>query len=154
MVICLERGANDFAYGPAGATGSPSSLAPVKSRMVYLSGAGLPRLSWKKRPLNGCSVVVVSFLQQCAKLLAGKNASVVTYFMSSGILNLKSVSWRDGLKVTTYVPWKVKSLVQKRMRLILHPVSERSTQQFCTDDLDPQGTQLTEVHQKKTVIKP
>jgi len=26
----------------------PSSLAPVKSRMVYLSGAGLPRLSWKK----------------------------------------------------------------------------------------------------------
>ena len=26
----------------------PSSLAPVKSRMVYLSSAGLPRLSWKK----------------------------------------------------------------------------------------------------------
>jgi len=26
----------------------PPSLAPVKSRMVYLSGAGLPRLSWKK----------------------------------------------------------------------------------------------------------
>jgi len=34
--------------------------------------------------------------------------------MSSGILNLKSVSWGDGLKVTTYVPWKVKSLVQKK----------------------------------------
>jgi len=27
---------------------TPSSLASVKSRMVYLSGAGLPRLSWKK----------------------------------------------------------------------------------------------------------
>jgi len=26
----------------------PSSLASVKSRMVYLSGVGLPRLSWKK----------------------------------------------------------------------------------------------------------
>jgi len=26
----------------------PSSLASVKSRMVYLSTAGLPRLSWKK----------------------------------------------------------------------------------------------------------
>jgi len=26
----------------------PSSLTPVKSRMVYLSGASLPRLSWKK----------------------------------------------------------------------------------------------------------
>jgi len=37
-----------FAYGPADATAIPSSLAPVKSRMVCLSGAGLPRLSWKK----------------------------------------------------------------------------------------------------------
>jgi len=37
-----------FAYGPADATATSSSLSPVKSRMVYLSGAGLPRLSWKK----------------------------------------------------------------------------------------------------------
>jgi len=37
-----------FAYGPADATATPSSLAPVKSRMVYLSGAGLPMLSWEK----------------------------------------------------------------------------------------------------------
>jgi len=44
-----------FAYGSADATVTSSSLAPVKSRMVYLSGASLPRLSWKKRPLNGCS---------------------------------------------------------------------------------------------------
>ena len=36
------------AYGPADATATPSSLASVKSRMVYLSDAGLPRLSWKK----------------------------------------------------------------------------------------------------------
>jgi len=41
VVICLER-------GPADATATSSSLAPVKSRMVYLSGASLPRLSWKK----------------------------------------------------------------------------------------------------------
>jgi len=47
VVICLQRGAND-SYGPADATAIPSFLAPVKSRMVYLSGAGLPRLSWKK----------------------------------------------------------------------------------------------------------
>jgi len=33
---------------PADATATSSSLAPVKSRMVYLSGAGLPRLSLKK----------------------------------------------------------------------------------------------------------
>jgi len=44
-----------FAYGPADATATPSSLAAVKFRMVYLSGADLPRLSWKKRLLNGCS---------------------------------------------------------------------------------------------------
>jgi len=37
-----------FAYGPADAIATPSSPAPVKSIMVYLSGAGLPRLSWKK----------------------------------------------------------------------------------------------------------
>jgi len=47
-----------FAYGPADATDTPSSLAPVKSRMVYLSGTGLSRLSRKKRLLNGCGVVV------------------------------------------------------------------------------------------------
>jgi len=36
-----------FVYGPADATATPSSVAPVKSRMVYRSGAGLPRLFWK-----------------------------------------------------------------------------------------------------------
>jgi len=44
MVICLELGAN----GPADATTIPSSLAPVKSRMVYLSGACLPGCPGKK----------------------------------------------------------------------------------------------------------
>ena len=34
---------------PADATATPSSLAPVKSRMVCLSGAGL------RKSLNGCS---------------------------------------------------------------------------------------------------
>jgi len=44
-----------FACGPADATANPSSLVPVKSRIVYLSGASLHRLSWKK----GCSMDVV-----------------------------------------------------------------------------------------------
>jgi len=49
MVICLQQSANnDLHIGPADATATPSSLAPVKSRTVYLSSAGLPRLSWKK----------------------------------------------------------------------------------------------------------
>jgi len=30
-------------------------LLSVKSRLVYLSRASLPRLSWEKRPINGCS---------------------------------------------------------------------------------------------------
>jgi len=41
------------AYGPADATATPSSLALVKSRMVYLSGASLPGCPGKK-PLNRC----------------------------------------------------------------------------------------------------
>jgi len=47
MVISLEQGADDLHMGPADATATPSSLAPVKSRMVYLSGVNLPSLSWK-----------------------------------------------------------------------------------------------------------
>jgi len=47
-----------IAYGSADATATPSSLAPVKSRMVHVSGAGLPRLTWK-RPLNGCTQCVI-----------------------------------------------------------------------------------------------
>jgi len=31
-----------------------TTLAPVKSRIVHLSDAGLPRLSWKKA-VKGCS---------------------------------------------------------------------------------------------------
>jgi len=60
VVICLERGANDLHNnGPDDATATRSSLAPAKSRMVYLSGAGLYPGCPGKRPLNGCSVVVV-----------------------------------------------------------------------------------------------
>ena len=46
MVICLERGATDLHMVQLMPL-PPHHLAPVKSRMVYLSGDGLPRLSWK-----------------------------------------------------------------------------------------------------------
>jgi len=46
MVIRLQQGANDFHMVQLMAL--PSFLASFKSRMVYLSGASLPRLSWKK----------------------------------------------------------------------------------------------------------
>jgi len=48
LVVVFFLVLTQFAYGPADATATPSSLALVKSRMVYLSGASLPRLSWKK----------------------------------------------------------------------------------------------------------
>ena len=50
MVICLERGADCLhmvqlmPLHPQTA----SSLASFTWRLVYLSGTGLPRLSWKK----------------------------------------------------------------------------------------------------------
>ena len=47
VVIRLERGADDLHNGPADAITS-LSLAPVKSRMVYLSGAGLPGCPGRK----------------------------------------------------------------------------------------------------------
>jgi len=37
-----------YACGPTDATATPSSVARVKSRMIYVSGAGLTRLSWKQ----------------------------------------------------------------------------------------------------------
>jgi len=47
VVVCLEQGANDL-HGPTDAIATSSTLAPVKSRMVFFSGASLHRLSWKK----------------------------------------------------------------------------------------------------------
>ena len=49
MVSCLERGANGSHMVQLMPLPPPSSLAAVKSRMIYLSHAGLPRLSWKRR---------------------------------------------------------------------------------------------------------
>ena len=46
MVICLERGANDLHMVKL--TPLPSHHLLLISRMVYLSDAGLPRLSWKE----------------------------------------------------------------------------------------------------------
>ena len=58
VVIYLEWGANDLYMVQLMPLPPPSSFAPVKSRMVYLSGAGLPRLL-EKRPLNGCICLLV-----------------------------------------------------------------------------------------------
>jgi len=49
MVTCLERSADDLHYGPADATAIVSSLASLKSRMVYFSAVYLLTLR-----LNDC----------------------------------------------------------------------------------------------------
>ena len=46
VVICLKWEANDLHDSPVDVTATPSALAPVKYRMVYLSGAGLPKIQW------------------------------------------------------------------------------------------------------------
>jgi len=43
-----------FAYGPADATVTPSSLASLKSRMVWPFWCRLTQVILEKRPLNGC----------------------------------------------------------------------------------------------------
>ena len=70
-----------FARGPADATATPSSLAPVKSILVYLSGVSLPGCPGK-RPLNGCSVVVVVVPLSVAQLWA--LTGFVWYLQSDG----------------------------------------------------------------------
>ena len=54
MVICLERGADLHM-----AQLMPLSLAPVKSRLVVPFWYRLTQVVLEKRPLNGCSSVVV-----------------------------------------------------------------------------------------------
>jgi len=65
-----------IAYGPADTTDTPSSLAPVKSRMVYVSGAGLPRCAGKKAVKRMCSVVVV-FISQHTWTLNSNDSSTL-----------------------------------------------------------------------------
>jgi len=49
-----------FAYGPADATASQNPILPqLNPDWFYLSGTGLPRLSWKKGYQTGVVVVVV-----------------------------------------------------------------------------------------------
>jgi len=52
-----------FAYGSADATATPTSLAAVKSDWFSLSGASLPRLSWKEA-INRC-LSVLQMLDGC-----------------------------------------------------------------------------------------
>jgi len=85
-----------FAYDRVDVTATPSSLAPVKSRMVSLSATGLPRLSWKK----GCQTVevpgsfcehfhhagIVNISRPKTNIFGNKNAQVKTMWQNFLIL--------------------------------------------------------------------
>jgi len=47
-LLCADELLRNCSLAAADATATPSSLASLKSRMVYLSGAGLHWLSWKR----------------------------------------------------------------------------------------------------------
>jgi len=46
--LSVWREVQTIAYGPADANATASSLASLKSKMFYLSGASLPGLTWKE----------------------------------------------------------------------------------------------------------
>ena len=52
-----------FAYGPANATATPSSLASLKSILVLHFWYLLTQVAWKKRLLDGCLSVCVILIQ-------------------------------------------------------------------------------------------
>jgi len=66
-----------FAYGPADATVTPSSLASLKSRLVYVSGTGLPRLSWKESVKRMCCLVFVTVKSKSATLSHSASSAAV-----------------------------------------------------------------------------
>ena len=61
-----------FAHGPADATASPG-LPHLNPVWFYLSGTGLPRLSWKRGREVGVLVVVVNCCLRDYLLLAVGN---------------------------------------------------------------------------------
>jgi len=86
-----------FAYGLADATATPSSLASVKSRMVYLSGDGLSRMSMEKRPLNECVCVCVCVCATWEVLMYTYTQKEENWAMATGNMQRNLMVWMRGL---------------------------------------------------------
>ena len=89
MVICLELGATYLHYGPADATTTPSSLAPVKFENGLPFWCRLTQVVLEKRPLNGCSSssrVVVSVLRWSRDVSMSRLGLVSTKIVNVSVL--------------------------------------------------------------------
>ena len=91
MNIYLKRDANDM-HGPDDATAILPSLASVKPRMVYSSGTGLLRLTWK-RPLNECCqchavVIVTGYTEPLIKVV--KAIKIIVYTCRPTLQSVRS----------------------------------------------------------------
>ena len=72
-----------FAYGPADATAAPSSLAPVKSRMVVSFWCQLTQVVLEKRQLTGRTICVCMSGRMCV-CMSGWQAGRMCVCMSGG----------------------------------------------------------------------
>ena len=99
MVICLERGANCLhmvqlmPMNPK----TPLSLASFKSRLLYLSGTGLPRLSWKRGRLTGVIAVVsisLKYMTQQHVMKVDDGKAVPMYKTSQYSLSTQHNYWK------------------------------------------------------------
>ena len=108
MVVCLQQSAKCkwFAYGPAGATATQSSLASFESRLVLPFWCQLTQVVLEKRPLNECLSFLVTVLNSHFYVLQVVMCSGRIFFMllrlycvTFVLVYLDSLTW-------TLICWK------------------------------------------------
>ena len=105
-----------FAYRPTDATVTLASLGSLQLRMVYLSGAGLPSLSWHERPLNECCCYV-SF-GCCAFVLVVHVIEAVQYATQQTDIKMQNCLCKV-CRLTVYIVWCCCAYVM--IRLLMKP---------------------------------
>jgi len=86
-VVMSEARCRLFAYGPADVTAIPKPhhlLPHLNPNWFYLSGTGLPRLSWK-RGRQTCIVVVLVVVAAAAAAAAAVMGSRPVYARHNGV---------------------------------------------------------------------
>ena len=101
MVICLERGADCFhmVHLMPLLSHTPSFLAPhYNPEQFYVSGIGLPRLSWKGA-INGCLLVLAcQWLLYAAKVYQGLREA------DKAVWDAAEIWWQPGIPAAASAP--------------------------------------------------